>query len=399
MTPSPSGSFAKVSDRFSFHVGQPSVRIFPDSHQWHDALPLCRHDLALSLTTVSGQVSYGDYFTAVSDYLVQNGTALLRVAEQALNRRLPPEKLTGIQIHLVKHGAFYHPAMILLSVDGDRLPMVINVAVSEAGRERLPEEAAYLDHLRNSYPDVYIPAVFGTGVGHTTSGQSLPMFAGQWLDHYYEVHQSAAEATGMKQCWSVWDTDQGAWRLTDRQTAQLFHQTAFILTYYFDPHTLCAIRQWHNAAGDFVVRRKGDDIDVRLIAVRSYTPLIRLDDDETIDLETLLETLTLFLMQTAMWLRIDRLDGVDELVWADERVLTPIWNGFVEGLKKMAAMNAFPAEFVSGTAAYLANHSARDLLEIGLQITSRYPADLPEAALMRDRLPAHAEQLAAVIEL
>ncbi len=399
MTPSPSDRLSQFSDRFSFHMGQPSVRIFPDTHQWHDALPLRRQELASSLATVSGQVSYGDYFTAVSDYLSQNGTALLRVAEQALKRRLPPERLTEIQIHLVKHGAFYHPAMVLLSVDGDRLPMVINVAVSEAGRERLTEEAAYLDHLHGKYPDAYIPTVFGTGIGRTASGRSLPMFAGQWLNHYHEVHRSAADAIGMKQCWSVWDTDEGSWRLNDRQIAQLFHQAAFILTYYFDPHTLCTIRQWHNAAGDFVVRKKGGDIDVRLITVRSYTPLIRLDNcDETIDLETLLDALTLFLMQTAMWLRIDRLEGVDELAWADDRVLEPIWHGFTQGLKKIAEMNGFPAEFVTGVIAYLANHSTQELLDLSLQISLRYPADLPEAALMRDRLPSHAKQLAVIIK-
>ena len=379
-------------------MGQPSVRITPASRQWHDALPLRRQDLVSSLTNASGQVSYGDYFTAVSDFLSQNEMALLRAAEHALKRRLPMETLNGIQVHLVKHGAFYHPAMVLLSVDDDRLPMVINVAVSEAGRARLPEEAAYLDHLHCKFPDAYIPAVFCTGTGRTAGGRSLPMFAGQWLNHYYEVHRSSADAMGMKQCWSVWDTDQGSWRLTERQIGQLFHQAAFILTYYFDPHTLCAIRQWHTAAGDFVVRKNGDDIDVRLITVRSYTPLIRLDDDEAIDLETLLDTLTLFFMQTALWLRIDRLDGVGNLVWADDRALAPIWRGFVQGLGKMAEMKGFPAEFVGGVRTYLANHSPQELQELGLQIAARYPADLPEAALMRDRMSVHAEQLAVIIK-
>ena len=398
MTPSPSDNAPDHFARFSFHLGRPSVPITPDSRQWQNALPLHRGELASSSTSTAGKVTYGDYFTAAGEFLSQKSATLLRSAERLLNRRLQPETLTDIQIHLIKHGAFYHPAKILLAVGHDQLPMVLNVAVSEAGRERLPQEATHLDHLHRHYPEAYLPAVFGSGVGQTVSGRTLPMFAGQWLDRYYEVHRSPNLTSEGQQRWCVWDTDEGDWFLTERQTAQLFQQTAFILTYYFDPHTLGTIRHWHHAAGDFVVRRKGDDIDVRLITVRSYAPLIQLEGDEVVDLETLLEALAVFLMQTTLWLRIDRLDGIGDLVWADGRVLAPIWRGFVRGLEKMAWMNGFPAEFVGGVKAYLANHSARDLLDLGLQIAARYPADLPEAALMRGQLPAHAEQLAVVIK-
>lgn len=384
--------------RFTFYVGQPPEQITADRRQWYDALPLSRHDLTASPGSPAGRITYGDYFTAAADFLSRNGAAMLRKAGPILKRRLSPEALTRIHIHLIKHGAFYHPALVRLCAGRDRIPMILNVAVDDPGRRCLAAEIAALDHLNLNYAEAYVPIVYGAGTGRTSDGRSLPMFAGQWLDHFYEVHRSPAGKPADRQSWSVWDTELGCWSLNEHQTARLFEQAAYILTYHFDPHTLSTVRSWHNAAGDFVVRKNKNDIDVRLITVRRYAPLIRLDDDETVDLETLLHALTLFLLQTSLWLRIDRIDGVGELAWADEQFLLPIWRGFAQGLRKMAATNAFPTEFAAGVFTYLLKYSTKDLLDLGLQIASRYPADLPEADLIRGHLPAHAAQLAAAIK-
>ncbi len=361
--------------------------------QWHRPLPADRHAGPATLSAVS----YGDYFTAVSDYLNGDGRdALALAAQDQLGRAFHLSALDRIQIHLVKHGAFYHPARVTVTIGTRRLDVVLNVAVSPAGRERLAAEAAHLAHLAADFSPRFIPRVYGWGAGRIGDREPLPMFLGEWLNGYHELHPTVG--SDHQRPWAVWDPEHGRWHLSETQVAEFFRQAVFILTHYFDPHTIAAIQAWHHAAGDFVVRAQGADLELRLITVRRYGPLLLLVQDDELTIERLLEVLAVFFLRTSLWMRLDRLDGVGDLTWAGEAALPPMWEGFVQGLESMARRNDFPGNFVPSVIAYLAGHGRDEWLALGETILARFSAELPEANLLRRHLARHTDGLARIVK-
>jgi len=377
-------------------VGEPPARLTGTETQWRLPLPADRHAGPSTLATVS----YGDYFTAVNDYLNGAGRDALALALHGQRGSVfNLSKLDGIRVHLVKHGAFYHPARVTVTLGTQRLDLVLNVAVSLAGRERLAAEAAYLGELEADFSPRFIPRVYGWGAGRIGNREALPMFLGEWLDGFHELHPTAGAAgAGDEPPWAVWDPDQGRWHLSPGQVADFFRQAVFILTHYFDPHTLAAIQAWHHAAGDFIVRVNGAGLAVRLITVRRYGPLFHLAQDDPLTLARLLEVLAVFFLRTSLWMRLDRQDGVGDLTWAGEAFLAPMWEGFVQGLESMARRNDFPENFVPGVIAYLAGHDREAWMALGETILARFPGELPETDLLRRRLARHTEGLAQIVK-
>ncbi len=333
----------------------------------------------------------------MNDYLARDNWAVpMLITERVTGQPLSAESIHAVEIHLVKHGALYHPAMATLKTDGPAIQFVLNVAAGQAGRERIRTEAAHLERLYQNLNEHYLPEFFHLGQGLSRSGKTLPMFAAQWLTGFHEVHPT--ETGGPDHPWQVWDSDRPAWYMSEEETADFFRRALYILTYCFDPFTLSAIGQWHHGAGDFIVGRDRHKLDVRLITVRQYAPLLQLDPDETISLEILLDALTLFFLRTTLWMRIDRIDGVKDLVWADDRWVRPMWEGFIAGLDQMAAENGLPPELVEGVRQYLAAHSQASLHQLGQAMVRRLPADHPEGVLMAQHLEAHTRLLAGMVQ-
>ena len=58
-------------------------------------------------------ISHGDYFTAVRNFLEQDGYEIItRAVSQQTRRDITSEEIEEIRIFLEKHGEFYHPARI-----------------------------------------------------------------------------------------------------------------------------------------------------------------------------------------------------------------------------------------------------------------------------------------------
>jgi hypothetical protein len=387
---------------FEYCVGQPPTPISAADEQWFAPIALHRPATVIKQAgdvcngDTDPAVTHGDYFTAVHDFLSAFDTVLPRhLACGFPGCDGAPEV---VRIHLVKHGAFYHPACVTLACAHHQVRMVLNVAVGALGRNRLAVEAGYFEQLHRNFPEAYIPQLYRMGVGRTTRRDPLPMFAAQWLDGFHEMHRSESMASAAQQ-WVVWDCDAGSWCLSEAQVADFFRRAVFILTYYFDPHTLSAIMEWHHAAGDFIVKRNADQsLDVRLITVRRYGPLFHLTADDSLDVNTLLDALTVFFLRTSLWMRLDRLDGVGSLVWSHDATLRPIWEGFIQGLEQFARLHQFPETFVAAATGYIANHDRHALRHMGRQILEHYPPDLPEAVLIEHHLDRHAACLATLIQ-
>ena len=360
------------------------------------ALPIERHAVAQPGSPANGP-TYGRYFTAIQAYLQGDGwTAITEAAGRILNRPVRSADIKHLDIHLVKHGALYHPARVTVHVNGDRIPMALNVAAGSDGHRVIRREYDLLQRLNREYKASFIPKVYGCGQGRPGDGQpAMEMFLAQWFDGYYEFHISGTGEADRH--WRIWDDDHGHRSLTPRQIGDVFRQAAQILTYYLNPVSFETVLDWHHAAGDFVLRPTANGVQVRLITIRRYAPFLQWQEQRPPSVEELLEALTLFLLRTSLWLRMDRLDGVGELVWAGDLVLGPIWDGFVHGLNAGVQVHDLPVELATAAVAYVAAHPDCEMAATGTRMVDQWIIPEPEKRLIRRHLSTHIEALMAIV--
>lgn len=319
--------------------------------RWNDPLPERRPRSSQQSPNKTEIVTYGDYFSVVTDFCALDGwISITKAASAKLGCRVTETDLSDVSIFLVKHGAFYHPARLRVSVADQTLSFVVNVAASADGRKTLSREVRALERLNAQRPFGWLPAVYG----HVSD--PVPMFLGEWFDGFHEFHLTR-KADGDDLAVVVWDGADTRCLLTENQTADLYRNAAMILTACYDPITTCQVFPWHHAAGDFVVRIEGDKVAVRLITVRNFAPVVatasKIEDEKA-----LLDNLIDFLIHLSMRMRLDRLDGVSEIVWVSDDGLEPMIDGFFQGLDLTGRMSGFPEDFPAIFGDYFNNQDA-----------------------------------------
>jgi hypothetical protein len=157
------------------------------------------------------------------------------------------------------------------------------------------------------------------------------MFLGEWFPGYHEFHLSR-DPTSSKQKVVIWDLDHGHQSVSERGGRAIYQQAAKILTLYYDIATFRQIFPWHHSAGDFIVSLDPDngDIDVKLITIRGYDPMITFSTDNP---NNKLPALIHFLSALSIRMRLDRFDGIGEIVWADDVYVDGVIEGFFDALK------------------------------------------------------------------
>ena len=338
-------------------------------------------------------VTYGDYFTAVRDFLVRNNCASLCAAVAAITGKTTVSSdLKHVGIHLVKHGAFYHPSLIIADAHGTRVYLVLNVAVSPNGRKIIDREYRNFIRLHTELPTPRLPLVFGRGNGICQEGRTLPMFLGQWLEGYYEFHLTNDE-TGAQQV-LVWDTDQGHRILSQPQVDELLKQAAYLLAYAYNPLTFEAIQNWHHAAGDFVVGLKNDELDVRLISVRKYAPMFESTGPDVADI---LDSVLVYLIHVSLRLRIDRLRGTNGMACFPPRTVPAICRGFFLGLQSAAALRDLPEDFVPTVKQYIRLCRPSELAAMIRSVINKSASDTEERILLEGSREEHIAALGKVL--
>ena len=371
----------------------------PVSHTdvaWHAVLPMNRHAARVPHDKKSRETwTNGDYFEAARAFLDRNGGALLGEAVSGrLKRSVCLEEIDEIHITLLKHGAFYHPARIRATGAFPPLCFVLNTAISPEGKQILRQEVEALKRLHVTETDALLPRVYAQASVPARIG-NIQMFLGDWFIDFHEFHLSEKPAAGGYGI-RVWNDTNGHYFLSDEQTDALYHGAALLLTAYYNPMTFDQIFPWHHGAGDFVVRVNGSDIDVRLITVRQYAPLFAAASPSPADAapsEQVMFGLLIFLLNLTLRMRIDRLDGTGELVWAPETVLAPVWYGFLQGLAQGLFRHPWSADLVSAFTAYLSRIPVAAAYELALEAGGGFHADAEERALINANLIDHVAAL------
>jgi hypothetical protein len=371
------------------YLNAPSEPIGSGHPLWNQPLPDNRDG-----TQASGNpVTYREYFNAVIDFCAADRWALIvRAAARRLGHAIVRSALDTVSIYLEKHGAFYHPARLQVMIGGRPLAFVVNVAISAAGNATLPREVEALSRLNARCPFGWLPDVYGNTSRTLPDGGTLSMFLGSWFERYYEIHRTRSAGTGADAA-IVWDGAETPVFLDERQMAEFYRQAAMILTTCFDPLSTAQIFPWHHAAGDFVVGLDKDRVCVRLITVRGYVPMIgvaaEIDDERT-----LLDALAMFLIHLTLRMRLDRLDGIGDLVWAPDTALRPTMDGFFQGLDLTARLSGLPESVADTFRIYVHRCPAERLADMAAVVVDRFfPPDSGEQATILANLTSHLSAL------
>ncbi len=378
---SPPPTSAPVS--FKYFLADRSDPVTEDGDLWNASIPLSRNPQADDFANPAGP-TYGDYFTAVRHFLEDRQCQVLTAAIRAAGSRpCLVEDIEGIDIFLVKHGQFYHPCRVDVLVKNHSCAFVVNVAVSTFGKYAIEREFNLLNHLASIHSSHYVPVVYAYGAITMPSGFEVKMFLAEWFDDFHEFHLSRHPISDQVRI-RVWHADHPPRYLTDAETEFLYQEIAKIITCCYNPETFEQIHPWHHAAGDFVVCYSGDPLQVRLITVRNYGALL---ENANCDETTLLEAMLFFLTNLSIRTRLDRLDGVGDIVWADTLAVNGTVQGFMDGLK--SKIPRWDHRFRQ----FLKSFSVLDFIEICEATADSYHPLAPEIPVIRRHLQQHATEV------
>ncbi|MDJ0783098.1 MAG: hypothetical protein QNJ22_14070 [Desulfosarcinaceae bacterium] len=391
---------------FRFTHSVDGTPVTPGSPLWQAPLPTSRATAAgwsPARDADAPALTCGAYFSALHQALSRDHCAPLREAVRALTGA--PEasaRIDHVEIRLLKHGHFYHPAWVAVKADGRRHQLALNVALTPDGIDLLPQETAALKTLAAQGDDLGLPQVLVEGACRPADGPDpvLPAQVGQWFlcpwfDGFHEFHLTRAPSGPLVV--AVWDGSVSPHRLDATQTADLLTAAAARLATAVDPHTLAHIFPWHHAAGDFVVRLdSAGSPEVRLITARDYQPLLpppesEIDPDTAI--ERLLYALLLLVIQAALRLRVDRLDGVGEIVLYPTTMVAPICRGLLTGLIRMRRRWRLPAQLDAVVTDYLRTPSLAELSALNQELQGGFAPGSPERRTCAAILEPHVEAL------
>jgi len=335
---------------------------------------------------------YGDYFRAARSFLSANDCKTITTAvSQITNQNIKLSDIKGFNIFQEKHGEFYHPARIETIVGEKKFLFVLNVAISETGRSCIKREYKLLQKLSSEFKNSYIPDVYGKDEICLDNSLNVSMFLGQWFEGYNEFHLSQEQADSSKKI-LAWDPACGGFFLSKNQTRKLYRQAAMILTFYYDVETFNQIFPWHHAAGDFVIKIKENEIDLKLITVRQYAPIF--DNNDRIEgkdrnLKFIIEGMLVFFLNLSIRMRLDRLDGVGDIVWSDDCAVEETLKGFYQALVLKPQILLIPAPQADFFLDYLSALPESQLYDLSLSIADAYNPAAPEVPVIKDHLKSH----------
>jgi hypothetical protein len=373
-----------LSASYRFFLETADQPIGPGHPAWAVPLPVVRVPRP---GAAIGACTYGDYFLGVRAFLETIGREA--VARALRQKGMAPEP-TEWSIFLVKHGEHYHPARVEADGACGAGEWVVNVAVSDAGRDLLRREHAILAALAGR-PRPFLPEGYGWGEVECPAGVRMGMLLGEWFGGYHEFHLT--QPTGGPPGMVVWDPAGGNRQLSAAQRAAVYRQVAYILTSYLELEGFEAIGAWHHAAGDFVVCDGPGALSVRLVTAREFRPVFA---NPPSDLEGLLNACLAFLLQLSLRTRLDRLDGTGEMAWSGPEAVGATVGGVLAALAEKPFPDVLPLPFAGLFERYLARCPAELLEGLCVDVVTRsFAPGSAESELARAGLGEHVRLLSA----
>jgi hypothetical protein len=381
-----------LNPQLSFFLSGRKQPLDPESKRWNLPIPVKRELTGIiSDQNDSFPVTYGDYFEAAGTFITKNNYEVIFTALSSLEQDIRPEQINEIKISLEKHGSFYHPSKVEVITEKSVIPFVLNVAVSETGIECIHNEFFTLKKLFSEFPNSFIPAVYGQHVLTGRKDHQIGMFLGDWFEGYCEFHLSIDPSDGKEKI-LIWDYVNGNFFLPASKVIEIYRQASMIMTCFYNVHTFEQIFPWHHAAGDFIVKQTGDALEVKLITVRQYAPLYETDPQNS-NPDSIFEGLLIFLIVLSIRMRIDRIDGIGNIVWADNLSVEGTIKGFRDGIKIKSKIGVIPYNFIDEFRTYLQSISMKQLFEWSNTIIHSFNQSAPDIPVICRNLFQHSTEL------
>ncbi len=330
-------------------------------------------------------ITYREYLASVQRFVLRHWDTLMEI----LSAQGFPPVIESVDITAEKHGADYHPARVDVRTRGASACFAVNVAVSDRGKKRLGSEFTTARLLRDKFRADFIPKPYCLDrerINHADNDfTDALMVLGQWFDAYHEFHLTVDQSdrsTGI----ALWDPDSGYRFLSTGESRMIYHKAASILTYFYDVETFEEIFPWHHAAGDFVARQENGVIDVKLVATRQYAARIGFRRSTPRDR---IMALVMFLMNLSVRMRLDRIDGVGELVWAGDSCVDDTIRGFLQAMKKKVADGDCDQRMWTEFLDVLKNFSPVELVQLFGKVVGSYQSAAPDLPVIQKNLAEH----------
>ncbi|MFH1155707.1 MAG: hypothetical protein V1793_18015 [Pseudomonadota bacterium] len=341
-------------------------------------------------------LSIGDYFTRAQTFLMLDDCRALRLAASDHGDD-SKAKISAITISLEKHGAFYHPARVRATFpDIPPLDLALNCAAASPGLEIIETEYQALKKIKASDPQAPVPEVYGYGRVQDQD-RDTAFFLAQWFDGFHEFHITTPDP-GERIV--IWESEEAISFIPFPRARRLYEKASEILTSLYNPDTFEQVFPWHHAAGDFVVRLRDGEPELRLITVRGYNPMIGLPAGEEPDYDLVLNALLVFLLNLTLRMRIDRIDGTGRYHLMESSVIQATLSGFFKTLPSLDSRFKSALGLGHDFASYIAEFSMDDYAELLGSIIDSYHPKAPETGLLKNNLKEHSRVLGTgIIEM
>ncbi len=376
-----------------FYISSKENSLVKNEGVWSDFIPSNRHN---SETGEENQVTYGDYFSGIESFLSENNFInIVETLSSHLNKKVSPDDISSIDLILIKHGEFYHPVNLQVDIFNEICEFVINGAVSGSGISVCEKEYGVLKELEEKYSSDFIPKVWNFFEKTVSENKKISLFMAEWFENFHEFHISFEGEN--KKGIIVWDSNKNFF-LSDNDKYELYKQCTFIMTGFYDLFSFEQIQPWHHAAGDFIIRKKEDQIDIKLITVRNYLPLFESeeseeDEDEKKDLSATIESLLIFFINLSLRMRLDRIDGIKETVWSDDVAVKGFVDGFIKGLMEKN-QELLKGEKASETFLYFIKAFDESYFhELSNDIINSYNQNSPDIPVIKNNISQHVSLL------
>jgi hypothetical protein len=352
--------------------------------------------LHISLSETHPALTLRDYFESIEDLFLKENT-LTQVARSS-GAPLRRETISLLEIRCEKVGTLYHVASVTLQSTTKPIRFAVATAITDEAMRCMEKEVDHLRFLTESYRLSSLPKVFlFKKLTRPTPQGDFPLshLVQEWFEDYHEWHLTRNKA-GSAEGLLIWDQQRGYRLASPREFHEIFRQAAKILTLCYDIPTFRQVYPWHHGAGDFIVRTVNQDVDVKLTTVRGYDPMLFFEETEEADPW---RAFILFFLNLTIKMRLDREDGVGELLWADEPCVRATVEGLADALPVMEAegrLHLGKAEDILALMKLFTEGELRQLVDLLLEFYRR--TERASYPVIRSRLESHVRQLYLVIQ-
>ncbi len=281
-------------------------------------------------------LTLGDFFRAVGDFFLQNvGRDQAGAPGQF---RIPASgfgEIDRLLIRYEKYGSLYQMASVEALADERRAKYAVSAVLAPEAKSALEDEFELLKGLNRRYGLPYLPEVYckdDVPIQKEGMVDSFMMSLSEWFEGFHEWHFTGEQTS--HRAIVIWDQEKGYRHASPHEAFEIIKRATRILTLYYNTETYQQIFPWHHGAGDFVVRPRKKGVDVRLVTVRGYEPIVSSVDGEEIDPIT---AIGYFFLNMTLKMRLDKSEGMGEPVWAPPFIHRAVIEGFLEAVRTKAA--------------------------------------------------------------